>query len=173
MCNENPQLWRVHEISRCRVIYWQTCSTVFCIVNMSKNDSITATWMLLLLPAYSRIAFSCKMPSHYNNSHAYGNFHIYTPVSKMVIRNVWQTLPYIFFVPSQFSTFLSNISLHLEPLTLIWMTLRLTFGVMESWWETLLNSCPDFDRPRGRNNYKHVLRFPLSVGRRHQTIFLL
>lgn len=70
----------------------------------------------------------------------------------------------IFFVFFFFPQFLSTVRLHLEPQTLVWMTLRLTFGVMKSWWETLLNSCLDFDRPRGKNNYKHVLGFLLSLG---------
>lgn len=49
---------------------------------------------------------------------------------------------------------------------LIWITLRVTFGVMESLWKTLLHSCPDFDRPWGKNISKHAQRFSLSAGGR-------
>lgn len=156
MCNENLQLWRVHEISRFRVIHWQTCQTHFCMTDVAVMES-TFTWIF---------TFSCKAPLHSNNSCVYGNSHINMTVCDMVMRTIIRRCHTFSLFSRSFSTVLSIVRLLLEPLMLIWITLRLTFGVMESLWKTLVHSCPDFDRPPGKNTSKRAQRFSLSAGGR-------
>lgn len=85
-------------------------------------------------------------------------------VMRNIIRNCHTTFP---FFSHSFPQFLSNVCLHLEPLMLIWITLRLWH--LESWShyeKHFWTAVQILTGPLGKNISKHVLRFSLSAGRR-------
>lgn len=113
-----------------------------------------------ILNPFLELPFHVK---HYSNKITSKDMVIFTFIlqSVMVVRHICQMLECIFLVCS---LCLSNADLHLETLMLIWMTLRLTFGLLKSWWEALVKLFRFWQAPRAKI-IKCVLNFPQSVMR--------